>query len=300
MHVYAKISGFAAGVTKTSKTLLISKVCTALAITFSSTAFAQTLDPDTISLEKLQALADLSHGTEKLSEEKDLRSKALQEAAQSYGARAGMAHETSTIRRVLLKHANLWDNAFSFDHLMLLDTQKNELDPQLRARLIVSPVIEQSLDNTAQDSPDTIRTVDETVTIREQARFSLTKPSWRTYLLRDTASLTISPPHSSLLPKNDEEKAKFKTWVAEGWKAGVAQAQAIYHADLKKLDRDYQGMHLYMEMLEQGKVSAPFVASSNRGVTGDANTLNINDVNLKITVMPAFQLDTSKWTPVAQ
>jgi defect-in-organelle-trafficking protein DotC len=102
------------------------------------------------------------------------------------------------------------------------------------------------------------------------------------------------------LPKTDEEKAKYKAWVADGWKSGIAQGKAIFQADLARLDRDYQGMHLYMELLEQGKVSAPFVAATNQHVTGDANTLNIDDVSLKITVMPAFQQDSSKWTPVAK
>ena len=59
-------------------------------------------------------------------------------------------------------------------------------------------------------------------------------------------------------------------------------------------------MHLYHELLDQRKVSAPFIATNNRGVTGDANNLNIDDVTLKITVMPAFQKDAGKWLPVAR
>lgn len=268
-----------------------------MAVTFSDAALAQSGRSDNITLEQIQSIGNTVQAPEKLTVEKDLRSRALQEAAQSYGARAGLAQETKKIREVLEDHASTWDVAFNFGALMLTDEQKNEVNATMRPRLIIPAVILHTTQNTRQDSSDVFHIVDETYTIKEQAKFASVAPSWRTYLIRDAASLNVTPPHSSLLPKTDEERTKFKQWVADGWRSGIEQAKAIYKADLARLTRDYEGMSLYLELVEQRKVSVPFVATSNQPITGDENTLNINDVTLKITVMPAFQKDSSKWAP---
>lgn len=269
-----------------------------LTVSFSGTALAQTKKHENITLEQIQSIGNVVQAPEKLTVEKDLRSRALLEAAQSYGARAGLAQETNKIREVLEDHASTWDVAFNFGALMLVDEQIGEANPTLRPRLIIPPVILHTVQNTRQDSGDVFHIVDETFTIKEQAKFSSVAPTWRSYLIRDANSMSVTPPHSSLLPKTDEERVKFKEGVADGWRSGIAQAKAIYKSDLARLTRDYEGMSLYLELVEQKKVSVPFVATSNQAITGDENTMNINDVTLKITVMPSFQKDSNKWTPL--
>ena len=58
------------------------------------------------------------------------------------------------------------------------------------------------------------------------------------------------------------------------------------------------GMILYRRLLTLHMVSAPFVASADLGVTGNATHLRINDQVLRITAQSALQPNAKKWRPV--
>ena len=266
-------------------------------VTFSGGSAAQSFSAPELTLEHVQSIANTTMPTDKLTAEQDLRTKALREAAQSYGARAGFLKTSEQIRETLEEHATLWDTAYNFGSLLLVDHQQGEKGAEMRPRIIVPPVLVVSQDNTYQPSADTFHTTDTTYRIIQQVHFSSTAPSWRTYLIREGKSQALSPPHSTLLPKDDQERENYKNWVAEGWDSGIKQAWDVYKTDIKRIDRDYKGMSLYHELVEQKQVSLPFIATSNKSISGDDNTMNINDVTLKITVMPAFQRDSSNWTP---
>jgi defect-in-organelle-trafficking protein DotC len=285
-------------VNKSAFSLSKKTILTASMVGFCGLASAQSFPTPEITLEQVQSIANSAATPGKLTVEQDLRAKALREAAQSYGARAGFLQKSGKIRDILEQHSTLWDAAWNFNSLLLVDEQRGEKGAEMRPRIIVPPVLLRSEDNTYQVSANVFQTTDETYRIHEQVHFSSVAPNWRTYLIRDTRGQALSPPHSSLLPKDDAEREKFKQWVAEGWESGVKQAWDVYITDVKKLDRDYGGMTLYHELVEQRKVSLPFVASSNKPISGDDNTMNINDVTLKITVMPSFQRDSKQWTPL--
>jgi defect-in-organelle-trafficking protein DotC len=284
-------------VSEIGSTLGCSLVFGMVAVSFSSPVSAEPVGTTQITLEQLQDVANTRVAPEKMVGETDLRMRAIQEAAQSYGARAALQQTSNTIRNVLEQNAPLWDKAWNFIPMMLVDEQTTEKDPEMRPRIVVPPVLMYSILNTRQDAPDVFHIVNETYIMKEQTHFSSIAPSWRTYLLRDESKKPILPPHNSLLPKTDEEREQFKKAVSDGWNAGVKQAYAIHEADLAKLTRDFVGMSLYHELVEQHKISLPFIASSNQPITGDTNTLNVNDITLRITVLPAFQRNVSKWTP---
>jgi defect in organelle trafficking protein DotC len=230
--------------------------------------------------------------------DRDLRSTAMKEAAQSFGARSGLIRRSFEIHSAIDVTAGRLDAIWNFRPLMLTDAQPGEEAGSMRQRLIVPAVIYQAQTIIKQDSPGLIRLVDKTYKLSSQPRFSTVAPSWRDYLFRDLGDANVvAPPHVSLMPRNEDEQKNWDRWIAEGWKAGVQQAEDYFEYDLNRLVRDFDGMVTYHELVAKKMVSLPYVATSNDAVSGDETTLNVNDSLLKITVMPAFQHDSSQWTP---
>ena len=228
-------------------------------------------------------------------DERDLRSKAMKEAANSYGARSGLLRGAYENRKLLEKVSNAYDSAYNFTPLMLIDTQPIEKGGDGRPRLIRPPVIAQAKAVYNQLDPMMIRERDTIYRIESNVEFVPAPPNWRTYLFRDYGEKVAAPPHYTLRPKSSEEKTKWDQWVAEGWDQGYRQARDILESDLKRLQRDFDGMVLYYDLVNQNVLSLPYVATNNSGVTGDNTQMNVNDVTLRITVIPAFQRQTSNW-----
>ena len=227
--------------------------------------------------------------------ERDLRSRAMQEAAQSFGARSGLMRRTYEINETINVTAANLDAIWNFQPLMLTDAQPDEVSGLMRQRLIVPAVIIEAKSIFKQVSAGLIHLVDATYKIDSQPRFSPVTPSWRDYLFRDLGESTVTAPHVSLLPRTQEEKSNWNAWIAQGWESGVAQANGYLEYDLNRMKRDREGMVLYHEMVAKKMVSLPHVATSNEGVSGDDTTMNINESMLRITVMPAFQRDSKTW-----
>jgi defect-in-organelle-trafficking protein DotC len=55
---------------------------------------------------------------------------------------------------------------------------------------------------------------------------------------------------------------------------------------------------MYQKLRAQNIVSAPFVATTNLGVTGGGAKLNVNDQVLRIMALPALQPNSSRWRPI--
>lgn len=232
------------------------------------------------------------------SKDRDLRAKAMQEAAQSYGARSGLMRRTYEIKESINTASGKMDAIWNFQPLMLTDAQPGEVAGVLRQRLIIPAVVTQAQTIFKQASPGMVQFVDRSFKIESQPRFSSVTPTWRDYLFRDLGETAVNPPHVSLLPRTPEEKTNWGIWIAQGWESGVTQANDYLEYDLRRLKRDWDGMITYHEMVAQKMVSLPHVATSNEGVTGDDTTMNINDSMLRITVLPAFQRDSKNWVPL--
>lgn len=263
-----------------------------------SAVFAQaTSAPPTLSEIRNIPVVGQTEIEAKLAEERNIRAKAMQEAALSYGARSGLIRRTFDIRGSLEKMEPYMDATFNFTPLMMTDFQAGEVGDK-RARMVVPPVIVETGRTFNQQDANLIRIRDKIDRIEANAHFTSSTPNWRKYLLRDLGETKASLPHASLLPRTPEERAQWDKWVEEGYEAGKAQADAIFDSDKARLERDFIGMIRYYELVEQKIVSLPYVATRNDGITGDANQLNINDVTLRITVQPAFQTNPKDWSPV--
>ena len=136
---------------------------------------------------------------------------------------------------------------------------------------------------------------DQVLNIGRNARIVSAPRTWRAYLERQWGD--VSPPPDILRPENPLERDQWNAAVAEGWKAGVQQADDIFQTDLNKLVADYQGMIRYRTLLSQGMVSPPYALQTDRGVTGGGSEMRVGDRALTITAPPALKPQYNQWSP---
>lgn len=210
----------------------------------------------------------------------DIRFTGLRDTAMAYGAQAGLAYQNEINLKQVLTRSQELDVIYNFGALMI-------------DGVIVPPVLTEASNYYDQQSPNTIRLVDQAFNIEAQARFSYVAPDWRQYVLK-----TYMPPNSAVLmpPKDEAEVGLWKKFVKEGFEEGQRQAKVILQENFARLSRDFSGMALSLKLMNEGKITRPFVASSKYDVTGKpAENMNIGDMVLKITANPEFVHDKKKW-----
>ena len=199
------------------------------------------------------------------------------------GAQSGLAYRSKQINASLEKKSTYLNNVFNFNPLMLEHS-------------VVPPVLVQGSNTLSISAHNSLRISDKTYRIVKQAEFVTTPPTWRTYVWMTFKTPEL--PNKTLLPRNPQEEILWKKYVAIGWKNGEKQADRIFQVNLARLKRDYQGMLLYRDLLAKHMISEPFVAKTDLGVTGDGNSININDQVLRITATPQLQTNSKEWKPV--
>lgn len=212
-----------------------------------------------------------------------IRTEAIKQAGLMVGAQGALAKRGLEIDAILTRDTADLDKVYRFQALMLADN-------------VLPPVLAQGDNPLNLNDPDTIRLADKTYKIVQQARFVTAPPTWREYLWLSYQKPDI--PDKSILPKNYEELVIWRRYVSIGWDQGMAQANAIFSANLGRLTRDYEGMALYRKLLDEHMISSPFVAKTKLGVTGDGNKLSINDQIIRLTAKPQLNPDSQSWTPV--
>lgn len=232
--------------------------------------------------------------TRSSSNEDRLRTPALRDAANSYGAQAGLAWESREINTMLQQQSADLSRIYDFQRVMIKGPDNVTILP---------PVISEMTETwETSEAGKTLRVADTYYEIIEQARFAPNAPLWQGYLLRTYG--TPSAPPDILLPQDRSERDAWKLAVAEGWEMGRQQAQEIFKADLARLQRDFVGMVRYKALLEEGKVSPPIVSDARMGTTGTGQDMRVNDRAIRITQDPSLQVqspqgwDASPTTPL--
>lgn len=213
-----------------------------------------------------------------------IRLEGIKEAALGYGVRSGLARRSYEIDKILIDNQEHLDSVFNFNALIL-------------DKSVLPPVLSEAQNTLKQPDADTIRLADAVYRIERQAAFVTTAPNWREYLVREYR-YKVDLPADLLLPKNDNEKQLWQKFMVQGWETGVAQANAIFVQSLARLERDFKGMVLYRSLLAKGMIGKPYVAESNLGVTGDGNSMNVNDRILRITAKPRLETNPAVWKPI--
>jgi defect-in-organelle-trafficking protein DotC len=212
-----------------------------------------------------------------------IRMQALRETSTTLGANGALAWQSAHINRSLEQQVRSFDSIFDFNQLLL-------------AHNVLPPVLTEADNSLNLSDDDSIRLSSKTYRIVSQARFVTAPPTWRTYLWMDFKKPDL--PDRTLLPQTPAETMVWDHYLKEGWQQGVAQANAIFAANLSRLKRDYKGMILYRKLLAEKMVSAPYVAQAELGVTGNAHEIRIDDRVLRITAHSELQPDSAKWNAV--
>jgi defect in organelle trafficking protein DotC len=224
---------------------------------------------------------------EEATEEDKLRRPAIRDTALSYGARGGLAHASYQINRMLQGRADKLDQIYDFQPLMIRGPDN---------LMVLPPVIVEAKETyELTGGAKSVRIADQVYEIAEQAKFAPVAPMWHTYLIREYTA--PKDPPSEILPKTPEERAYWERYVREGWEIGLKQANDIFEADLRRLDRDHAGMMRYTRLLAEGKVNAPIIGRAPMGVTGDGQSMRVNDRSVMITLDPRFEINPANWTP---
>jgi defect in organelle trafficking protein DotC len=238
---------------------------------------------DTESLDGLKAMAYVRKPAAK----KDAKAKtgkiremALREIALSLGAQSALAYRAKDIDDALVKQTRNLDAIFDFNALTL---EHN----------VLPPVLVEGRHTLNMADTQTIRISDRTYKVAKQAQFITTPPNWRQYLWLDYKKPEY--PHTSLLPNTPEERQVWCTYIEKGWANGVEQANTILEENIARIKEDFTGMILYRKLLSMNMVSPPYVSNTDLGVTGDSQEMRIDDRVLRITALPALNVNSDEW-----
>ena len=69
----------------------------------------------------------------------------------------------------------------------------------------------------------------------------------------------------------------------------------ILEESVARIKEDFKGMVLYRKLLAMNMVSPPYVSNTDLGVTGDGNEIRIDDRVLRITALPALNVNSNEW-----
>jgi defect-in-organelle-trafficking protein DotC len=268
---------------KTKNQLLICSLLFLLSAC-SSTSHQSLSNVDTTNLSQLENIrvAPPTEETNK-TELSGLRAKALKDTAMSLGAQGGLAWASERINQKTQNDRKYLDTIFNFNAMML-------------SHGVLPPVLEEGDFTLNLNDPNTIRVSDRTYKIVQQARFATTAPNWREYIALSYSKPEM--PNRTLLPKNAEEQKVWREGLRKGWEMGIEQAYSIFQQNLARLKRDFRGMVLYRKLLQEKMISAPFVATTELGVTGDGNDMRVNDQVLRIVELPKLQTNSRSWNAI--
>lgn len=219
-----------------------------------------------------------------------IRNDAIREAALSYGARGGLAHRTFEIQRRLAEHDTSLSKTFNFARVLIAAPSGFLIEP---------PIVSEAQRATIVNGGGQRAVVaDRVFRINKAARIVMAPRDWRLYLERDWGR--VDPPPALLLPRDADEREIWRELVAEGWTAGVEQAEETFEADLDRMTNDFTGMVRYRELLAQGMISSPYAMQEDRGVTGGGTEMRIGDRGVAITGPSVLIPRSDAWTAAPQ
>ncbi len=202
-----------------------------------------------------------------------LRERMVRDCARTISFQKACALRYQELNKACEERADLLGSIFSFSSLLI---DGHILPPVLG---FAGPV------HTLHDK-DSASTVDETYTIRAQARIVSIAPSWRDYLTQNFEALEIRP---ECLPKSSKERSIWQEAVRSGWAEGRAQAEEVFQQNMERLTADYRGMLKFSMLYKRGLVSLPVMAKGHIPIRVGKTTLDINQTVFRLTRQSLFQ-----------
>lgn len=214
-------------------------------------------------------------------DEKTSRDDAVFTEALRYGAQSALYARTYNLNRIMKANELELSRIYNFGPLLLANGR------------VVPPIISETDKQAMTENRYTLRTVDKSYKIIEQARVLNQALNWRTYLIVDVGKPI--QPDPILLPLNKKEDAAWRRGIMIGWQNGLIQANEIFLDKIRTLTRDYIGMVRFHLMLDKNIIKNPITIKTPLGVTGNEEDLNINEVIFEIAEIPKFNKDAESW-----
>ena len=247
---------------------------------------AATAAPEPMGLASLQAFVPAAGPEIPFAVEK--RVSAVRLAALGFGARAGLAHRIWEIAAMLDRHASRLSAIYRFGDLVLREDGFTVLPP-----VVAETRRAFRLERTGARAAS----ADRVLRIVEPARLVSASPDWRDWLGRSWQP--AEPPAAVLFPSDDEEDARWRRLLAEGWAGGRALADDIFAADLDRLNRTFEGVILWHRLHRGARATAPGIEIERAGVSGHESLMRIGAASARIVRPVRFELDAGRWTPPA-
>lgn len=213
----------------------------------------------------------------------------LREAALSYAAQAGYERRVWEIMRQLEVDSPQLSQTFDFNRVAYRAPRETGY--------ILPPVVSRATAaiNVNADGRSAIA-ADEFYSLEIPGRIITVVPTWRDYLV-----IPLEEParqNDDFLPQDREEQRVFARFAAEGWQAGVEQADEALELNFARLRRDYLGMIEYRRMVQAGLVTELIVRDSETRSAGEGDELFIGERRVEIVNAARFVRDPSQWRPL--
>jgi defect-in-organelle-trafficking protein DotC len=278
------------------KKLTLNKSILSIAIAaftvFSGVGFANADDTPVENLSQLQNMNQVSTKLDEMKAKNQDRARAMREAAIGVGAQHAYVTQMKVLKDFITKEQTSLDSLFDFATIMRLSGDK------ISGMYLLPPVVEEVKDAQAiSDGGDEFRVSKTVYRIKQKERLVMAAPNWREYLIWDLDA-DLSKPHDLLLPKTPDEQALWSQWVAEGWKAGILQAEEEMKRRIRNLGSDYTGMVIYTRLAVEGKVSEARVRAQHRSVVGGGDLMRESDSIYRLSAPASLNPNSKDWKPI--
>lgn len=237
--------------------------------------------PDVVAAEPSRRI-DAAFASEK-------RASAMRAAALAFGARAGLARRGWEISRMLEAHGPQLSGIFRFRDLLL-----NE------GGFTVMPPVAAETGRAFRLGRDGAQAASARRVLRilSDARFVSAPPDWRDYLVRRWPE--AEAPVSVLFPRDRAEERRWRAWIEEGWREGVALADDVFAADVDRLSRDFEGILLWRRLRLARMATAPSVELGDAPVSGGGRTMRIDEEFARLGGKARLVPRVSEWRPLLE
>ena len=229
--------------------------------------------------DELAVLLEMKGASEKETAVSLMRPTAIKEAAQLVTFQTAIAWRYKQLVAATESHSAIMDTAFNFGPLLMTQGEA----------LILPPVLTRAGASMRIETGDAATAADTSYELLEPARYVSTVPNWREFLMTDGFP-EPEKPNPAVMPKNDKERAIWRTAVREAWAQGLTEADQLFADNVSRMVRQYRGVMLYHLLTAQHLLSKVNIASASVGMkTSDGgNKLHIGQKVYRITAPSAF------------
>lgn len=277
---------------------MLKSIALAVALSAASLGAVASTTPGTqadgLSLSELQQMkftTGMALGTENDLANKRLKS--MRDAGLAVGAQNGYIATMNELREQINAEAGTWDALMPFKDIMRIASRGE------KSNYYLPPVVFETDGVTAvSEDHRTIKVSDKYYVVYKEERLVTTPPDWREYLLIDIP-VEASRPVGALLPKTSDEQQIWSDAVAEGWSAGILQANAEMTSRARALGTDIVGMVKYLQLRESNVMTSTYIASDRQGLVIGGGDMHIDQKTFSITDRAGFQSRTQAWIPMS-